>query len=65
VALNPHSDGMDKHQTRFEPIQMDGSRWYVLITLPRGVKQRINYFNTEDEARTWIDENSAAWLVAH
>jgi hypothetical protein len=55
---------MDEPRTQFEPIQLkDDSRWHVQITLPHGVEQRISYFKTEAEARTWIAENSAR--VAH
>ena len=58
--------GMREPHTKFEPIQLKGdSRWCVRITLPHGVEQRISYFKTEAEARTWIDENSAVWLTAY
>ena len=49
---------------KFEPIQLkDDLRWYVLITLPNGVEQRISYFNTKAEARMWIAERSGGWLM--
>jgi hypothetical protein len=55
---------MEKPHTKFEPIQTKGdSAWRVLITLPNGVQSHISLFKTEAEARTWIDENSALWLL--
>jgi hypothetical protein len=55
---------MDAPHTKFEPIQLKGdSAWHVRITLPNGVQSYISFFKTEAEARTWIDENSAVWLM--
>jgi hypothetical protein len=57
---------MDEPQTQFEPIQLkDYSGWHVQITLPHGVEHRISSFKTEAEARTWIGENSAVWLMKY
>jgi hypothetical protein len=55
---------MDKPHTKFEPIQLRAdSAWPVRITLPNGVQNHISFFKTEAEAKTWIDENSAVWLM--
>ena len=55
---------MDKPRTKFEPIQLRAdSAWGVRITLPNGVQNHISFFKTEAEAKTWIDENSAVWLM--
>jgi hypothetical protein len=55
---------MDKPHTKFEPIQLKAdSTWSVRITLPHGVHNHISFFKTEAEARKWIDENSAVWLM--
>jgi hypothetical protein len=63
LVLDLYNEGMDKPHTRFEPIQLDDSRWYVRITLPHGVQQRINSFETEAEARSWIGEYSVVWSL--
>jgi hypothetical protein len=66
LALNPYIEQMDKPHTKFESIQLkDDSRWHVRITLPHGLEQRISYFKTEAEARTWIGENSVVWLTTY
>jgi hypothetical protein len=65
-ALSPHFKGMDKPHTQFEPIQLEAdSAWRVRVTLPHGVQHYVSSFKTEDEARTWIDENSAVWLMRY
>jgi hypothetical protein len=57
---------MGKPHTKFEPIQIKAaSGWYVLVTLPHGVRNYVNYFKTEAEAKTWIDEKSSAWLMTY
>ena len=66
MALNTHVKEMGKPHTNFEPIQLkDHSGWHVRITLPHGVEHRISDFKTEAEARTWIVENSAWWLMTY
>jgi hypothetical protein len=55
---------MDKPHTKFEPMKLKGDlAWRVRITLPNGVQNHISFFKTEAEARTWIDETSAGWLM--
>jgi hypothetical protein len=57
---------MGKPHAEFEPIELkDYSGWYVLITLHHGAEHRISFFTTEADARTWIGENSAAWLTTY
>jgi hypothetical protein len=57
---------MGKPHTKFEPIQLKAeSGWYVRITLPHGAQSHINYFKTEPEAQTWIDEKSSEWLTKY
>jgi hypothetical protein len=47
----------------FEAVEMkDGSGWYVRLTRPAMLPQRIGDFKTEAEAREWIDAGSAKWL---
>ena len=66
IGFRPHINDMDKPRTQFESIQLkDDSNWHVQITLAHGVQQRISYFSTEAEARMWIDENSALWLMTY
>jgi hypothetical protein len=40
----------------------DGSGWSVLVTLPNGLSRRVDAFKTEQEAKSWIRRDSAAWL---
>jgi hypothetical protein len=66
LALSPHSKRMDKPHTQFEPIQLEAySAWRVRVSLPHGVQHYVSSFKTEAEARTWIDENSAVWLMRY
>ena len=63
LAAYPHSEGMGKPQTKFEPVQMKAEPgWYVRITLPHGEQIHINEFITEAEALTWIEDKSTSWL---
>jgi len=50
----------------FEAVERkDGSGWYVRLTRPEMLPQRIGDFRTEAEARAWIDAKSAEWLVRY
>jgi hypothetical protein len=61
---NAHIEGMQEPHTKFETIQLKhDARWRVRITLPHGAQSHISNFKTEAEARTWIGENSGAWLM--
>ena len=66
IGPQPHITEMGKPHAEFEPIELkDYSGWYVLITLHHGAEHRISFFTTEADARTWIGENSAAWLTTY
>jgi hypothetical protein len=64
-AREPHNRSMAnaKPKVEFEPAPMKSrSGWYVLVTLPSGVRHHLGGFKTEEEARVWIAVKSAAWL---
>ncbi len=40
----------------------DQSAWYVRVTWPTGASEEID-LATEEEARDWVANKSAAWLA--
>jgi len=40
----------------------DGSGWYVLVLWGVLPSEQVGGFASEEEARKWIDQDSARWL---
>ena len=58
----PISPIVTKNVPTLAATQAKDGGWYVLLTHPYERKNQIDGFETEAEAKAWIDEKSAAWL---
>jgi hypothetical protein len=52
-----------KPRVDFEPVEAKtGAGWQVRATIPTGKQVFLGSFNTQAEAREWIERKSSAWL---
>jgi hypothetical protein len=56
---------MTKNVARLDVVQAKDGSWHVLLTHPYERKNQIDGFETEAEAKAWIDDKSAAWLRSY
>src|ERR1700683_3430846 len=51
---------------RFEPAASRiGSDWFLRVTFPNGEIAQVRGFVSEIEARRWIQDEAAAWVLSY
>jgi hypothetical protein len=53
---------MEKTAPKLEPVQEKDGSWHVRLTHPYGRETAIGEFESEAQARAWINDESAGWL---
>jgi hypothetical protein len=55
-----------KPKIEFRPTEMKSGRgWYVHVVYPDRPPLQLGGFRTEEEAKKWVVDKSAAWLKEH
>lgn len=39
------------------------SSWHVVVTWPDGHRERVEDFDSKEDAETWVDRKAADWLA--